>query len=103
MSRDGAWERMPVVAGASKRRRGPLGKSIARTGISLLALAAAGCRVGPDYRRPVSPLTPLGWFSNRPPLTAASQPVAKPADIAWWESFRDTELTSLAQRDGPQH
>jgi NodT family efflux transporter outer membrane factor (OMF) lipoprotein len=103
MSRDGAWERMSVVAGASKRRRGPLGQVVARTGISLVALAAAGCTVGPDYHRPVSPLNPLGWFSNRPPLTAASQPVAKPADIAWWESFRDPELNSLEHRAASQN
>jgi NodT family efflux transporter outer membrane factor (OMF) lipoprotein len=78
-------------------------RAIARTSISLAALAVAGCTVGPDYHRPASPYNPISWFSGHPKAVAASQPVPLPADITWWRSFRDPELNSLEQRAAAQN
>jgi NodT family efflux transporter outer membrane factor (OMF) lipoprotein len=60
-----------------------------------LALLAAGCAVGPDYRRPSAPITPT--FKE-----AAGWRPADPADGldkgAWWSMFGDPELDALERR-----
>ena len=53
----------------------------------LAALVAAGCTLGPDYRRPAVP-TPIAW---RSPAEGAGSL----ADLAWWELFRDETLQAL--------
>jgi NodT family efflux transporter outer membrane factor (OMF) lipoprotein len=70
---------------------------------SIMVVSVAGCTVGPDFRRPASPYNPISWFAGRPPAHAASQPVAQPIDIEWWESFNDIELNSLEQRASAQN
>ncbi len=60
--------------------------------VALLAVAAAGCTVGPSYRPPVLDL-PVHW-SEAPQNAAPSAP--SPAQ--WWKTFNDPELDSLIQR-----
>ena len=54
-----------------------------------LALACAGCTVGPDYRKPEEPV----------PAQFRAAPASAPADLSqWWTQFRDPELESLVAR-----
>lgn len=65
-----------------------------RVGIALalaLGLAAAGCTLGPDYRRPPV-ATPATWHQ----APAVEEP-ASLADLAWWELFQDDTLRALVQ------
>lgn len=76
---------------------------IRRVGALLLALAATGCVVGPDFRSPE--VTSPAGFSDitakkipTAPVKNVSIPVASAPPAAWWTIFRDPELTSLEQR-----
>lgn len=69
----------------------------------LLALATAGCMVGPNYRRPSAPAAPT--FAEIPPaasLAAGGWRVADPRDEAlradWWALFGDPQLDRLEAR-----
>ncbi len=53
-----------------------------------LALALAGCALGPDYRRPPVPAPPA-WRE------AAAPDPASLADLGWWDLFQDDELRRL--------
>jgi NodT family efflux transporter outer membrane factor (OMF) lipoprotein len=54
-----------------------------------VVLASSGCKVGPDFRRPASPLAEH-WIGE-PPGSAA-----EPADMAdWWTLFHDATLDGL--------
>lgn len=55
----------------------------------LLALAATGCTVGPDYQRPQ--LETPATFRSAPPDPAAT-------DVIWWQGFDDTALNRLIER-----
>jgi len=72
------------VSGARARLRSTLA--------ALLAAAAAGCAVGPDYARPPV-VTPEAYKEN------AGWKVAEPRDDAlrgtWWELFGDPQLDAL--------
>ena len=59
----------------------------------MLGLVLAGCAVARAPYQPVAPEVPVHW-SEAP---GAGAPVAQ-ADLAWWESFNDAELTSLILR-----
>ncbi len=65
----------------------------------LLALALAGCAVGPDFVKP-TPATPDDWTSWRSADDTLRMPVGNeqtlPAD--WWRAFGDPTLDQLAQR-----
>jgi len=64
-----------------------------RAGVAVLALLTAGCTVGPDYRRPDTPV-PAMWSEAR-----YDGIDTRPADLArWWEEFNDPALTRLVQR-----
>jgi len=64
-----------------------------RAGVWVLALLAPGCTVGPDYRRPDTPV-PTMWSEAR-----YDGIDTRPADLArWWEEFNDPGLTRLVQR-----
>ena len=64
-----------------------------RAGVAVLALLPAGCAVGPDYRRPDTPV-PAMWSEAR-----YDGIDTRPADLArWWEEFNDPALTRLVQR-----
>jgi multidrug efflux system outer membrane protein len=57
-----------------------------------LALAAAGCPVGPNYRRPDVEL-PVTYRADVSPAEAASI-----ADLPWWEVFGDPVLQRLIEQ-----
>jgi NodT family efflux transporter outer membrane factor (OMF) lipoprotein len=64
-----------------------------RAGVAVLALLTAGCTVGPDYRRPDTPV-PAMWSEAR-----YDGIDTRPADLArWWEEFNDPALTRLVLR-----
>jgi multidrug efflux system outer membrane protein len=54
------------------------------------ALAAAGCAVGPNYKRPTTPTT--AEFRGQARAEAASF-----ADLPWWELIRDPNLAALVK------
>jgi NodT family efflux transporter outer membrane factor (OMF) lipoprotein len=57
---------------------------------ALVALACAGCAVGPDYRPP-QPATPDAWHS-----LPAGVPAGDPAALAdWWKTLNDPTLNQL--------
>ncbi len=65
-------------------------------------VAACGCTVGPDYRRPDT-LTPAAYQEIGTKTDAPlSQPAAAPVDQAqvasWWKQFNDPLLDQLVQR-----
>jgi multidrug efflux system outer membrane protein len=70
--------------------------SLARVALVALAAAAlAGCALGPDYRRPVTPLD--AGFVNAG--ADAENPAPPAADIArFWRGFGDATLTALVER-----
>jgi multidrug efflux system outer membrane protein len=55
--------------------------------VTLLALLAAGCKVGPDYRRPALEFPPS--FQN------ASSATLDAVDTTWWNGFQDPVLDAL--------
>ena len=59
----------------------------------LIALALAGCNVGPDYRPPQTTL-PTDW-SEKIAGGATTQPVAV---VQWWKTFNDPVLDALVHR-----
>ena len=70
-------------------------KTASRLTLVAAVLAASGCAVGPDYRRP-TPDLPVAWTLEAPWRTGA------PADGAdkgaWWQAFGDAQLDTLEQR-----
>jgi NodT family efflux transporter outer membrane factor (OMF) lipoprotein len=69
---------------------------VGRACASLLALAVAGCTVGPDFVRPQAAMP--ASFVPAEPGTAASQPVAAAIAVNWWTIFADPVLASLEAR-----
>ncbi len=72
---------------------------VSRFTLSVLALALAGCSVGPDYQAP-QPKTPAAYNDMNQPkknptdsIALASQP-----NPQWWKSFNDPQLNSLIDR-----
>ncbi len=57
-------------------------------GAALVALAAAGCAVGPRYHRPATQVT--ATFRGQDAVEAASF-----ADLPWWDAFGDEALGAL--------
>lgn len=74
--------------------------------VSVLAAALAGCKVGPEYTRPSTPLAPE--FKESLPSNFKSSDgwkVAKPGDAElkgdWWTLFHDDELNVLETQIEP--
>jgi outer membrane protein, multidrug efflux system len=61
-----------------------------RTIVVLIATAAAGCTLGPDYVRP-SVEAPAAWRIDYPKA-------AEVANTKWWEQFGDPVLSDLIER-----
>jgi multidrug efflux system outer membrane protein len=61
-----------------------------RTIVVLIATAAAGCTLGPDYVRPTVE-TPDAWRIDYPKA-------AEVANTKWWEQFGDPVLSDLIER-----
>jgi len=68
-------------------------KPVRRLSAALLAgmVFLTGCVVGPNYRRPDTPVPAA--FREAPPATP--QEAASFADLPWWEVFRDPVLQNL--------
>src|SRR5438552_4392983 len=64
--------------------------------LPLLALLAgfgiAGCKVGPNYRRPHADVSG-SWLDSRSPATTQ-----KVDDVRWWTTFNDPALSALVER-----
>ncbi len=66
---------------------------------ALVLVSAAGCMVGPDYRRPDIPTPPsFGELAPTAPAAGRSDAVEGGTPTAWWTTFDDQLLTSLIQR-----
>ena len=66
--------------------------------LALFLLAAAGCAVGPDYRKPETKV-PETW--NGQEVVSAAQPsktAPNPVELVdWWRAFKDPSLSSLVE------
>lgn len=62
-----------------------------------LALLAAGCEVGPDYKPPHITVAPafVDSAATQPASVVDSKPVS---NVQWWTTFNDPELNSLIDR-----
>src|SRR5579862_7861263 len=69
------------------------GRSLVQYGVILAALFASlslsGCRVGPEYRRPVTEV-PADWHWKKAQLLDAAQNGAE-----WWQVFKDPRLDQV--------
>ncbi|HEY7904447.1 MAG TPA: efflux transporter outer membrane subunit [Casimicrobiaceae bacterium] len=63
--------------------------AVRRGAVALLALACAGCMVGPDYQRPVIELPHA--YADAPPANTVAPTVAP----QWWSLYRDPDLDNL--------
>src|SRR5690348_2042904 len=63
-------------------------------------LVVAGCKVGPDYKRPDTPVPPR--FAESATGTSSTQPSTRPVvpvDVTrWWQAFQDPTLDALVER-----
>jgi multidrug efflux system outer membrane protein len=66
-----------------------------RTAIAMVTAVAAGCAVGPDYRRPPADVPPA-WQPDAPWHEAAPDDGALKGD--WWRLFHDDTLNPLVER-----
>jgi outer membrane protein, multidrug efflux system len=66
--------------------------------LTLYFLAAAGCMVGPDYKRPEAKV-PAAWNGQEAVTPATpSKTTTDPAAVAqWWTVFHDPSLSSLVE------
>jgi|WetSurMetagenome_2_1015567.scaffolds.fasta_scaffold20087_2 outer membrane protein, multidrug efflux system len=62
-------------------------------------LLLTGCAVGPDFRRPETPV-PAAWSGATTDVTQqTSITTSQPAELVdWWKAFEDPMLTSLVER-----
>jgi multidrug efflux system outer membrane protein len=75
------------------RRRSPMKKLTSFMAALMLLGAIAGCKVGPNYQRPlVQPPTAYRDLSDNPQLQAQA---ASYADLPWWQVFQDPQLQEL--------
>jgi multidrug efflux system outer membrane protein len=66
---------------------------------ALAILCAAGCMVGPNYRRPEVVTPPsFGELAPTAPTAGRSDAIADGIPTAWWTTFDDELLTSLVAR-----
>jgi len=66
---------------------------------ALALLSAAGCMVGPNYRRPHTTTPPsFGELAPTAPPAGRSDAIADGGPTAWWTTFDDQLLTSLITR-----
>jgi len=61
--------------------------------VSLVLTLAAGCRVGPDYRKPTLPIGAEGPLVS---MNAQAESAAEPPDD-WWKLYSDARLDQLLQ------
>jgi NodT family efflux transporter outer membrane factor (OMF) lipoprotein len=63
--------------------------------LTVLAILATGCTVGPHYGKPVTTLQP---FHNAPSIESRQAVLPAPPLDTWWTGFGDPELTRIVQR-----
>lgn len=91
---------MPTPRPSAMPRRG---NETLRALATALAIAAAGCTVGPDYAPPAAD-TPAHWpTAADAPLPAEHPPASQTAEAGgdlrhWWANFHDPVLSSLIER-----
>lgn len=75
-----------------------LGRLLPSLGLTLCLIAAAGCMVGPDYKRPETKV-PEAWNGQEVVTPATpSKTTTNPVDLAaWWDNFKDPTLSSLVE------
>ena len=63
-------------------------------------VAAAGCKVGPNYKAPLTAMPPEYSEATTAPTTAPAFVVSAetPADIRWWRHLDDRQLTDLVEK-----
>jgi outer membrane protein, multidrug efflux system len=83
-----------IVAKSQGRTAEQLMKKLASlTAILMAGSLAAGCKVGPNYHRPVvQPPTAFRDLSENPQVQAQA---ASYADLRWWQVFQDPQLQEL--------
>ena len=75
------------------RRRSPRKKLASFMAALVISGVIAGCKVGPNYQRPlVQPPTAFRDFSENPQVQAQA---ASYADLPWWQVFQDPQLQEL--------
>ena len=62
----------------------------------MLGIGLTGCTVGPDFQSPEMRESPRRSASDGE--SVPSRTVEGAVDIAWWKSFRDSQLSSLVER-----
>ena len=79
---------------AKEEQRSKPIKKVAAFMAAMMSLSlAAGCRVGPNYHRPVvQPPTAFRDLSENPQAQAHA---ASYADLPWWQVFQDPQLQEL--------
>ena len=76
-----------------EQRSKPMKKVAGFTAAMMSLSLVAGCRVGPNYHRPVvQPPTAFRDLSENPQAQAQA---ASYADLPWWQVFQDTQLQEL--------
>ena len=60
--------------------------------LTALALALAGCTLGPNFEKPTAPDLPAQFDTH------GTAEATRPMPDAWWTLFNDAELTALEQR-----
>jgi len=85
---------VPRDIGAKKVQRSKPMKKVAAFMAAMISLSlVAGCRVGPNYHRPVvQPPTAFRDLSENPQAQAQA---ASYADLPWWQVFQDPQLQEL--------
>ena len=63
--------------------------------LTILAILATGCTVGPHYGKPVTVVQP---FHNAPSIESRQAVLLAPALDTWWTGFGDPKLTRIVQR-----
>lgn len=81
-------------------------RRLTTTALPLFALTLAGCRVGPNYKRPAVPTAPAYRGAEQPSAGAGSTPNSSQAetpqkslgDEKWWNVFGDPQLQELIRK-----
>ncbi|WP_081673823.1 efflux transporter outer membrane subunit [Pseudomonas cremoricolorata] len=71
-------------------------KAMMRCSPLLLAMALAGCSLGPDFHTPAS-TAPAQWAQPKDDA-ATSRAEAEPLQLRWWDSFHDPRLSALIEQ-----